>query len=130
MKKRIPLWLLGGSVWLGAFGAITALEHYSSTHQQGHSGKIDWLAVGLLAGAVTVLVVQVVQRFRAQPTPEQRAALSAIFAAGPGTIGAVVVTKNGVPEVLATVRSRDEYLELVGSGQLPHDHFIFLPDDV
>ncbi|WP_375771097.1 hypothetical protein NR798_09415 [Archangium gephyra] len=72
----------------------------------------------------------IVQRLRAQPTPEQRAALSAIFAAGPGTIGAVVVTRNGVPEVLATVRSKEEYLQLAGSGQLPHDHLVFLPDDI
>ncbi|AKJ00944.1 Hypothetical protein AA314_02570 [Archangium gephyra] len=76
------------------------------------------------------LVVMTMQRIRARPTPEQRAALSAIFAAGPGTIGAVVVTRNGVPEVLATVRSTEEYLALAGSGQLPPDHFVYLPDDV
>ena len=129
MKKRIPLWLLGGSVWFGALGAFTVLEYSLSTHQQGHSGRVDWLAVGLLAGAVTILVMQGVQRIRAQPTPEQRAALSAIFAAGSGTIGAVVVTRNGVPKILATVRSMEKYLKLAGSGQLPHDHLVFLSED-
>ncbi len=126
MKKRIPLWLLGGSVWLGAFGAVTVLEHYLSTHQQGHSGRIDWLAVGLLASAVAILVVQVVQRIRAQPTPEERVAFWAIFSAGAGTIGAVVAMKNGVPEVVATVRSTEEYWMLAGSGKLPQDHILFL----
>jgi hypothetical protein len=41
-----------------------------------------------------------------------------------------VVTGNGVPEVVATVRSTEEYLKLAGSGQLPHDHLVFLPEDV
>lgn len=62
-------------------------------------------------------------------TREQKAALSAIFAAGPGTSGAVLVTRNGAPEVIATVRSTEEYLELAGSGQLPQDHRVYLPSD-
>jgi hypothetical protein len=32
--------------------------------------------------------------------------------------------------VIATVRSTEEYLKLAGSGQLPQDHVVFLPDDI
>ena len=92
--------------------------------------SIEWLGVGLYAAAPAGLLMMIVQRLRAQPSPEQRAALSAIFRAGPGTIGAVVVTRNGKPEVVATVRSIDEYMALAGSGQLPHDHRVYLPDDL
>ncbi|WP_309888083.1 hypothetical protein [Archangium sp.] len=83
-----------------------------------------------MASGLTGLLLMIVEKVRSQPMPEQRAALSAIFAAGPGTIGAVVVTRNGVPEVLATVRSIEEYMELAGSGQLPQDHRVYLPDDL
>ncbi len=130
MKKRVPLWLLGVYAWPVAFGADAALEFYLSTHQKGHPGKMDWLAVSLMASGLTGLLLMIVEKVRSQPMPEQRAALSAIFAAGPGTIGAVVVTRNGVPEVLATVRSIEEYMELAGSGQLPQDHRVYLPDDL
>ena len=129
-KNPLPLWLLGVRVWAGAFVALSVLEYYQSTHQQGHSGKIEWRALVLAAASVAGLVVMVVQRIRSEPTPEQRAAFWAIFHAEPGTIGAVVVTRNGVPEVIATVRSTEEYLKLAGSGQLPHDHVVFLPDDI
>ena len=71
-----------------------------------------------------------VQRIRAEPTPEERAAFWAIFHSEPGTIGAVVVTRDGKPEVLATVRSVEEYVKLAGSGHLPPDHRVFLPNDV
>lgn len=128
-KKRISLWRLGLMVWLVAFVLFTALEYYLSTHQQGHSGSIDWLFVVIAAFGPTGLVVMIAEHVRAQPTREQKAALSAIFAAGPGTIGAVLVTRNGVPEVIATVRSTEEYLELAGSGQLPQDHRVYLPSD-
>jgi hypothetical protein len=41
-----------------------------------------------------------------------------------------VVKRNGVPEVIATVRSREEYLELAATDRLPVDHIVFLPDDM
>jgi hypothetical protein len=128
-KKRISLWRLGLMLWLVAFVMFTALEYYQSTYQKGHPGEIDWLFVVLAAFGPAGLVVMLVEHVRAQPTREQKAALSAIFAAGPGTIGAVLVKRNGVPEVIATVRSVEEYLELAGSGQLPHDHLVYLPSD-
>jgi hypothetical protein len=129
VKKRIPLWFIGLGVWVMAFVAMSGFWLYQG-RSKGLSGRIDWPGWALGAVGPAGLVVMIVQRIRAQPTPEQRAALSAIFAAGPGTIGAVVVTRNGVPEVLATVRSTEEYLELAGSGQLPPDHFVYLPDDI
>lgn len=128
-KKRISLWKLGLTAWPIAFVMFAALEYYLSTHQKGHPGTIDWLFVVLMAFGPTGLLVMLVEHIQAQPTPDQEAALSAIFAAGSGTIGAVVVTRNGVPEVIATVRSVEEYMELAGSGQLPHDHRVYLPDD-
>ena len=72
----------------------------------------------------------IVERIRAEPTPEERAVFWAIFHSPPGTIGAVVVTRNGKPEVIATVRSVEEYVKLAGSGQLPPDHRVFLPNDI
>ena len=128
-KKPIPLWLLGVYVWPLAFGLVTAFEYYVMTQQKGPPGKISWATVGAVATALMGLVVMIVEHVRAQPTREQKAALSAIFAAGPGTIGAVLVTRNGAPEVIATVRSTEEYLELAGSGQLPQDHRVYLPSD-
>lgn len=128
-KKRISLWRLGLMVWPFAFGLVTAFEYYVMTHQKGPPGKISWATVCAVATALMGLVVMIAEHVRAQPTREQKAALSAIFAAGPGTIGAVLVTRNGVPEVIATVRSTEEYLELAGSGQLPHDHRVYLPSD-
>ncbi len=128
-KKRMSLWRLGLRVWPVAFVLITLLEYYLSTHQKGHPGKISWLYVAIAAFGPTGLVVMMVEHVRAQPTREQKAALSAIFAAGPGTIGAVLVTRNGAPEVIATVRSTEEYLKLAGSGQLPQDHRVYLPSD-
>jgi hypothetical protein len=78
----------------------------------------DWLAVAMVAGAVAGLVVLLVERIRAEPTPEERAVFWAIFHSPPGTIGAVVVTRNGKPEVIATVRSVEEYLKLAGYGNV------------
>ena len=129
MRKRIPLWALGGIVWLVAFGALAAYMLYLSAHHR-FTGRIDWPGLGVMALGPAALVVMMVHHVRARPSPEQRAALSAIFKAGPGTIGAVMVTRNGVPEVIATVKSKEEYLHLVGSGQLPHDHHVYLPSDV
>ncbi|MFY0527926.1 hypothetical protein ACN28I_33830 [Archangium gephyra] len=75
--------------------------------------------------------MMIVQRIRAEPTPEERAAFWALLAAEPGTIGAVVVKRNGVPEVIATVRSVEEYWMLAASGKLPHEHYFFreAPDE-
>ncbi|KFA87296.1 hypothetical protein Q664_48520 [Archangium violaceum Cb vi76] len=72
------------------------------------------------------LVVMLVQRIRAEPTPEERAAFWALLAAEPGTIGAVVVKKKGKPEVIATVRSVEEYWMLAANGKLPHEHYFFM----
>ncbi|HEX5745209.1 MAG TPA: hypothetical protein VFZ09_03135 [Archangium sp.] len=128
-KKRLSLWRLGLRVWPFAFGLVTAFEYCRSTYHPGSPWKIDWPGVVVVATALMGLVVMIAEHVRAQPSPEQKAALSAIFAAGPGTIGAVLVTRDGVPEVIATVRSLEEYLELAGSGQLPHDHRVYLPAD-
>jgi hypothetical protein len=112
------------------FVLVMGVEFYRSAHQRGHPGRIDWLFVTVVTSGLVGLLVMLIERVRARPSPEQRAALSAIFRSGPGTIGAVVVTRNGVPEVIATVKSKEEYLQLVGSGQLPHDHHVYLPSDV
>ncbi len=80
----------------------------------------------MVTGAVAGLVVLIVERIRAEPTPEERAAFWALLAAEPGTIGAVVVKKNGKPEVIATVRSVEEYWMLSAKGKLPHEHYFFM----
>ena len=129
VKKLIPLWLLGLLVWLSIFAATSGLLLYRNA-STGRPRPIDWPGLALIAIGPAALVVMIVQRIRAEPTPEERAAFWAIFHAEPGTIGAVVVTRNGVPEVIATVRSTEEYLKLAGSGQLPQDHRVFLPDDI
>jgi membrane protein implicated in regulation of membrane protease activity len=130
VKRQTPLWLLAGLLWLGTSIIVTGLVFYVSSREPGSTGKVDWLFVALLSTAVTGIVVAIVRELRARPSPMQQAALTAIFnAEDPDTIGAVVVMKNGTPEVVATVRSRDEYLELAGSGQLPEAHLVFLPDD-
>jgi hypothetical protein len=121
-KKPLPLWSLGVRVWAGAFAALSLLEYYQSTHQQGHSGRIEWRALVLAAAAVAGLVVMIVQRIREEPTPEQRAAFWALLEAEPGTVGAVVVRKKGKAEVIATVRSVEEYWMLAAHGKLPHEH--------
>ncbi|MFY0578145.1 hypothetical protein ACN28S_30900 [Cystobacter fuscus] len=122
--------MLAELLWLGTSIIVTGLVFYVSAREPGSEGQVDWLFVGLLSTAVTGLVVAIVRELRARPSPMQQAALTAIFnAEDPDTIGAVVVMKNGTPEVVATVRSRDEYLELAGSGRLPEDHLVFLPDD-
>ena len=123
-----PLWLVGCVVWGLAFFLCSALMLHLSA-RQGLSGRVDWLGLCLMALAPAGLVVLLVQRIRERPSPEQLAALSAIFQAGPGTRGAIVVTRNGVPEVIATVRSKEEYLEMAASGTLPHDHHVYLPSD-
>lgn len=129
VKKPIPFWLLGLLVWLSTFAATSGLLLYRSINT-GRPRRIDWPGLALIAIGPAGLAMMIVRRIRAEPTPEQRAAFWAIFHAEPGTIGAVVVTRNGVPEVVATVRSTEEYLKLAGSGQLPHDHVVFLPDDI
>jgi hypothetical protein len=128
-KKPIPLWTIGLAVWVVTFVAASGYWLYEGS-RRGLTGQVDYAGWALGALGPAGLVVMIVQRIRAEPTPEQRAAFWAIFHAEPGTIGAVVVTRNGVPEVIATVRSTEEYLKLAGSGQLPHDHVVFLPDDI
>ncbi|HEX5750217.1 MAG TPA: hypothetical protein VFZ09_28560 [Archangium sp.] len=129
MKKPIPLWLIGLAVWILAFAAISFFWLYHGS-RKGLTGRIDWPGLALGAVGPAGLVVMIVQRIRAEPTPEERAAFWAIFHSPPGTIGAVVVTRNGAPEVIATVRSTEEYLKLAGSGQLPADHRVYLPNDI
>ncbi|WP_434387495.1 hypothetical protein [Melittangium boletus] len=111
------------------FVAVSSLWLYVAW-SRGEQNPIDWLGLAVMALGPAGLVMMIVQRVRAQPTAEQRAALEAIFEAGPGTRGAVVVTRDGAPKVIATVRSKEEYLELVRSGQLPEDHRVYLPSDV
>ena len=130
MKRRMALWRIGLVSWLIAFAMLAGFEGYRSRSLAGHPGRIDWLALVILSSAVAGLISMTVQRVREQPTAEQRAALEAIFEAGPGTRGAVVVTRDGAPKVIATVRSKEEYLELARSGQLPEDHRVYLPSDV
>ncbi|WP_152622685.1 hypothetical protein [Archangium violaceum] len=129
MKKPIPLWLIGLGVWIVTLGVVSARWLDLSIRQE-LSGPINWPGLALIAMGPAGLVMMIVQRIRAEPTPEERAAFWAIFHAEPGTIGAVVVTRKGVPEVIATVRSTEEYLKLAGSGQLPADHRVYLPDDI
>ena len=120
MKRQTPLWLLGGLLWLGTAAIVTGLVFHVSSREPGSKGRVDWLFVALLSTAITGIVLMVVREVRARPSPMQQAALTAIFnAEDPATIGAVVVMKNGTPEVVATVRSREEYLELAGSGNCP-----------
>ncbi len=128
-KKPIPLWLLGLLAWLFIFAATSGALLYRSV-SRGRSGRIDWPGLALIAMGPAGLVVMIVQRIRAEPTPEERAVFWAMFHSPPGTIGAVVVTRNGAPEVIATVRSTEEYLKLAGSGQLPSDHRVYLPNDI
>lgn len=129
-RKRTPLWLIGFVTWTIAAVFFTGAEYRRMNLHPESPQRVEWQGLGLFAAAIAGLVVMIVQRIRSQPSPEQRAALAAIFSAGPGTIGAVVVTRNGAPEVVATVRSVQEYMELAGSGQLPHDHRVYLPDDL
>jgi hypothetical protein len=125
VKSGTPGWALAGPIWLGAALLVTGL-----VYQRSPTGRVDWLFVVLLSTAFTGIVVAFVRALRTRPSPMQRAALEAIFhAKEPGTIGAVLVMKNGTPEVIATVRSREEYLELAASGRLPEEHLVFLPDD-
>lgn len=128
MKRRVPLLLLGFLVWLVAFGALSVFWLYWSVRHD-LQGRIDWRGLGVMALGPTGLILMVVQHMRERPSAEQRAALAAIFAAGPDTRGAVLVTRQGKPQVIATVRSREEYLELLGSGQLPEEHSVYLPDE-
>lgn len=122
--------MLAGLLWLGTAIIVTGLAFHVSSREPGSTGQVDWLFVALLSTAITGVIVAIMRELLARPSPMQRAALAAIFnAKEPGTIGAVVVMKNGAPEVVATVRSRDEYLELAGSGRLPVDHLVYLPDD-
>ncbi len=94
---------MGVGVWLGTFGVLAGLDFHLSQRRHGST--------------------------RSRPSPVEQAALAALLSAEPGTIGAVLVTRNGVPEVIATVRSREEYMELVHSGQLPAEHQLFMPSD-
>lgn len=126
---RVNSWLFAGIVWAVSFGAVAGLQSYLAARRQAGSGRVDWLFVSVLATALTVAVVSVVRRLRSQPSAAQQAALGALLDAEPGKLGAVVVMRNGVPEVIATVRSREEYLVLLQSGQLPEDHSLYLTED-
>jgi len=121
--------MIGLGVWVVTFVAVSGFWLYEGLYK-GRTGQIDYAAWALFAVSPAGLVVMIVRRIRAEPTPEERAAFWAIFHAEPGTIGVVVVTRNGKPEVIATVRSTEEYLTLAGSGQLPPDHRVFLPNDI
>lgn len=129
MKKPTPLWLIGLGVWMVSFVAFSGYWLYEGS-RRGLTGQVDYAGWALGAVGPAGLVVMIVQRIRAEPTPEERAVFWAIFHSPPGTIGAVVVTRNGAPEVIATVRSTEEYLKLAGSGQLPPDHRVYLPNDI
>ncbi len=124
-KKPTPLWLIGLGVWAVAFVAFTGFWFYECS-RKGLEGQMEWAAWAVGALGPAILVVMIVQRIRAEPTPEERAAFWALLAAEPGTIGAVVVKKKGVPEVIATVRSVEEYWMLASKGKLPADHQFFM----
>lgn len=126
MLRRISLRWLFVTTWLMAFVATYIVRFYLIM-RHGEQHETDWRASAIWATAAAGLIVMTVKDLKEEPTQEQLAALEAIFQAGPGTIGAVVVTKNGIPEVIATVRSREEYLELAGSRALPPVHKVLLP---
>ena len=129
MKRGAGSWVLSGLAWAGAFLAIAGIESYQvSRHPEG-SRRVDWLFVFILSSALAAAVVMVVRRIRSRPSAAQKAALAALLHEAPGTTGAVVVMKEGTPEVIATVRNREEYLELLRAGRLPEDHQLFLTDD-
>jgi predicted outer membrane lipoprotein len=125
MKKPIPLWLIGLVVWVVAFGIVSALWIDLSIRQK-LPGPISWPSLVLIAVGPAGLVVMIVQRIRSEPTPEQRAAFWALLVAEPGTIGAVVVKRKGKAEVIATVRSVEEYWMLAAHGKLPHEHTLVM----
>ncbi|HEX5747258.1 MAG TPA: hypothetical protein VFZ09_13530 [Archangium sp.] len=108
-----------------AFGIVSALWIDLSIRQK-LPGPISWPSLALIAACAAILVVMIVQRIRSEPTPEQRAAFWALLEAEPGTVGAVVVKKKGKPEVIATVRSVEEYWMLAGLGKLPHEHTLVM----
>ena len=112
-------------IWVLSFAALVWIQ----LRRPAPSGRIDWLFAGLGSSAFAFLAVFLARRMALRPSPAQQAALAALFQAPPGTVGAVVVTRDGVPTVVATVRSRDEYLSLVGEGRLPAEHQLFLADD-
>ena len=126
MKRPVPLWLIGLMVWVVAFGVVSVLWIDLSIRQK-LSGPIGWPGLALMAVGPAGLVMLIVQRIREEPTPEQRAAFWALLAAEPGTVGAVVVKKKkGKPEVIATVRSVEEYWMLAAHGKLPHEHTLVM----
>lgn len=128
MLRRIKLRWLFVVIWLIAFGVVHVIR-FCLGLRRGEPLETDWKFAAIAAASYAGLIVLIVKDLRDRPTPEQLAALGAIFQAGPGTLGAIVVKRNGVPEVIATVRSREEYLELAASGQLPPDHTLYLPED-
>jgi hypothetical protein len=128
MLRHVSLKRLFVVTWLITFTAGYCFRLYLRL-RYGDEYEINWRIAALLATGVAGMAVLIVQRLQEEPTQEELAALDAIFQAGTGTIGAVVVTRNGVPEVVATVRSREEYLQLAASGRIPVDHFVFLPED-
>jgi purine-cytosine permease-like protein len=128
MLRHISLKRLFIVTWIAAFLADYCFRFYL-IWRHGSQYETSWRYTAIQSTAVAGLVALIVKRIQEEPTKEEVAALDAIFQAGPGTIGAVVVTRHGVPEVVATVRSREEYLQLAASGRIPVDHFVFLPTD-
>jgi hypothetical protein len=128
MLRRIKLRWLFAVAWPIAFGAVYVARFLLGLHR-GEQLETDWKFAAIAAASFAGLIVLIVKDLRDRPTPEQLAALGAIFQAGPGTLGAILVKRNGVPEVIATVRSREEYLELAASERLPPDHTLYLPED-
>lgn len=124
MKRPVPLWLIGLMVWVVAFGVVSALWIDLSIRQK-LSGPIGWPGLALMAVGPAGLVMMIVHRLRTEATPEERAAFWALLAE-PGTVGAVVVKRNRKPEVIATVRSLEEYRMLAAKGKLPHEHVLIM----
>jgi hypothetical protein len=127
MLRWVSLKWLFTITWVIGFLGLHAAYLYRGLPLEDWTVEFRVMVPG--AAGVAMVVVGIVKRLQEEPTKEELAALKAIFQAGPGTLGAVVVTRNGVPEVVATVRSREEYLALAASGRIPVDHFVFLPTD-
>lgn len=128
MLRHVSLQRLFAVTWLITFTVAYCFRLYLRL-RHGEEYEVNWRVAALGATGVAGMAVLIVKRIQEEPTQEELVALEAVFQAGPGTLGAVVVTRNGVPEVVATVRSREEYLQLAASGSLPADHFVFLPED-
>jgi hypothetical protein len=128
MLRHISLKRLFIVSWLIAFGVLYVLM-FLRRLGPGDVWEPDWRFAAISAVGVAGLITLIVKRLQDEPTKEERESFWALFNSKPGVVGVVLVTKNGVPEVIATVRSREEYLHLAGSGQLPVDHKLFIAED-